>query len=81
MLVSIKTLKLIEHYGKEERDCGVRHTQTDTEVVLLHSCRETSLGHRETEGLGNQAPLCLAWTARLEKCLALEALCTHEHTR
>lgn len=33
-----------------------------------------------TEGLGNQAPLCLAWTARLKKCLALEALCTHERT-
>lgn len=57
-----------------------RHTQTDSEVVRLHSCRETSLGHRGTQGLGNQAPLCLAWTARLEKCLALEALCTHERT-
>ena len=49
-------------------------------MVRLHSCRETSLGHRGTQGLRNQAPLCLAWTARLEKCLALEALCTHERT-
>lgn len=59
----------------------VWHTQTNTKVVLLHSCRETSLGHRETERLGNQSLLCLAWIARLEKCLAVEALGTHERTR
>lgn len=81
-IVSILTLK----WALQKRGKGlwmffkVQHTLTDTEVVLLHSCRETSLGHRGTEGQGNQAPLCLAWTARLEKCLALEALCTHERT-
>lgn len=30
----------------------VRHTQADTEVVLVHSCGEASLGHRGTEGQG-----------------------------
>lgn len=64
---------------RRKGNCGGFHTdrQTDTEVVLLHSCRETCLGQRGTEGLENQAPLCRAWT---ESCLALEALCTHERT-
>lgn len=83
MLVSAKSLV---NWALRKRGKGlwrflkVRHAQTDTEVVLLHSCRETSLSHRGTEGLGNQAPLCLARTARLEECLAVEALCTHERT-
>lgn len=46
---------------KEEKDCDsflkVCHTQTDTEVVLLHSCGETSLGHRETAGLGESGSI------------------------
>lgn len=44
---------------KRAKDCAsylkVGHTQPDTEVVLLYSSTpagETSLGHRETEGLG-----------------------------
>lgn len=52
--------------GKKKRakDCAsylkVGHTQPDTEVVLLYSSTpagETSLGHRETEGLGESGSI------------------------
>ncbi|RVE62295.1 hypothetical protein OJAV_G00155720 [Oryzias javanicus] len=46
-------------------------SRTGTEVVHSSPCRETSLGGQR---LGNQALLCLSRAARLENCLALEAL-------
>lgn len=49
---------------KRAKDCAsslkVCHTQPDTEVVLLYSSTpagETSLGHRETEGLGESGSI------------------------
>lgn len=79
------TCQILTHKRITNRRKGIvevfqTQRQMDSEVVLFHSCRETSLGHRGTQRLGNQALLCLVWTARLEKCSAVEALCTHERT-
>lgn len=59
-----QTLLLFDHHEKRAKDCAsylkVCHTQPDTEVVLLYSSTpagETSLGHRETEGLGESGSI------------------------
>lgn len=74
----LRPLSVLKERSRSVEVC--QNTQRATEVVLVPSCRETSLDHRRTERLGNQTLLCLAWTTGLEKCLALEALCTHERT-
>lgn len=81
--VSKLTLQWTEHREKEDRDCGgfsksdILRGHWGGPPPLLQGDFFRPQGDR---GVGDQAPLCLVWTARLEKCLALEALYTHERT-